>query len=55
MPDADVAADGLDITVVAAPLYAEPGAVAVPQPASREVPNTANTASSQYRMRLSLA
>jgi hypothetical protein len=53
MPDAG--AEALDITVVVAPLYAEPGVVAVPHPVSREIPNTANAASSRYRMRLSLA
>jgi hypothetical protein len=53
MLDAD--RDGLDITAVVAPLYAEPGATAVPHAVSRKVPDTADAASTRYRMRLSLA
>ena len=42
----------LVIAIVPAPLYAEPGTVDVPQPASRRVPNTADDASTRCLMRL---
>jgi hypothetical protein len=55
MPDADAVGDMPDIAVVAAPSYAEPGVVDVPHAVSRKVPNTADAASTRYRMRVSLA